>query len=106
MPFANVNYRPIWVGLGQVAFYTWVLLVGSFYVRKQLGNKTWRLVHFISFLTFALLMVHGVLSGTDSASVWAGLLYWVAGGSTLVLLFYRIMTTVGVNQKPIFRGKV
>ena len=98
IPFANQNYRPGWVGLGQIAFYTWVMLVGSFYVRKQLGNQTWRLVHFVSFLTFVLVLVHGIFSGTDSSTAWTGLMYWLAGGSTLLLLFYRIMTTAGMKK--------
>jgi predicted ferric reductase len=106
VPFANVNYRPVWVGMGQLAFYTWVLLVGSFYVRKQLGNKTWRLIHFVSFLTFALVMAHGILSGTDSSTGWAGLMYWAAGGTTLLLLFYRILTTVGVKRMRASDAKV
>jgi predicted ferric reductase len=98
VPFANQSYRPVWVGLGQVAFYTWVLLVGSFYIRKQIGGKTWRWVHFAGFLTFALVLVHGILSGTDSHTVWAGVMYWFAGGSLLLLLFYRIMVTVGIKK--------
>ncbi len=45
-----------------------------------------------------LVLVHGILSGTDSHTVWAGALYWFAGGSLLLLLFYRIMVTVGVKK--------
>lgn len=99
VPFANQSYEPVYVGLGQVAFYTWVLLVGSFYLRKQIGGKAWRWIHFASFLTFALVLVHGFLSGTDSGTVWASRLYWFAGSSLLFLLFYRIMATVG-SRKP------
>lgn len=98
VPFASQSYKPVFVGLGQVAFYTWVLLVGSFYIRKQLSGKTWRLIHFVSFLTFALVMAHGILSGTDSHTFWAVAMYWFAGGSLLLLLFYRIMVTVGVKK--------
>jgi predicted ferric reductase len=98
VPFTNQTYKPVFVGLGQVAFYSWVLLVGSFYIRKQLSGKTWRLIHFVSFLTFTLVMMHGILSGTDSHSLWAGVMYWFAGGSLLLLLFYRIMVTVGVKK--------
>jgi predicted ferric reductase len=95
VPFANRNYRPLWVGLGQVAFYAWLLLVGSFYVRKQIGPRTWRWIHFTSFLVFALVITHGLTSGTDSQTGWANGIYWAAGGSLLLLLFYRIMATVG-----------
>ncbi len=99
LPFAYQNFKPVWVGIGQLAFYAWAIVVASFYIRKQLGNKSWRLVHYASFLAFSLALVHGLVSGTDSQTVWAGMLYWFAGGSLLLLLFYRIMVTVG-NKKP------
>ena len=93
VPFASQNYRPVWVGLGQIAFYVWVILVGSFYVKKKIGTKTWRLLHFASFLTFLLVCVHGVLSGTDTETIWAQSFYWVTAGSLFFLLVYRILAT-------------
>jgi predicted ferric reductase len=98
VPFANHSYKPGMVGLGQIAFYAWALLIGSFYIRKQIGNQAWRWIHFASFLTFALVLVHGFLSGTDSQTAWAAGLYWFTGGSLLLLIFYRIMATVGVRK--------
>ena len=64
----------------------------------RIGTKTWRWIHFSGFLTFAMVMVHGVASGTDSHTLWASLMYWVAGGSLLLLLYYRILVTVGVGR--------
>lgn len=98
MPFASQSYKPIWVGLGQISFYIWMLLVGSFYVRKQIGTKAWRWIHFSSFLTFAMVMTHGIVSGTDSQALWASVMYWAAGGSVLFLLYYRILVTVGSSR--------
>lgn len=98
VPFASRNYRPIWVGLGQIAFYVWLLLIGSFYVRRQIGPRTWRWIHFASFLVFALVIVHGVSSGTDTHTIWANAIYWTAGGSFLLLMFYRVMVTVGAKK--------
>ena len=45
LPFATGNYKPFWVGLGQLGFYAWILVVLSFYVRKYIGPKTWRAIH-------------------------------------------------------------
>jgi predicted ferric reductase len=95
LPFASQNYRPFWVGIGQVGFYTWVLVNGSFYIRKRIGTRSWRLIHFVSFVTFAMAMAHGLASGTDSNTIWAMAMYWVTGGSLLFLLTYRILVTVG-----------
>ena len=100
-PFASQNYEPVWVGLGQVGFYAWLLVVGSFYVRKRIGSKTWRSIHYASFLSFVLVMAHGIFSGSDSGTTWANSMYWLAGGSLLFLVYYRVMVTVGTKPaKP------
>ena len=39
MPFATVDYRPLWVGIGQLGFYLWVIVVISFYIRPIIGQK-------------------------------------------------------------------
>src|SRR5512133_3532148 len=32
MPFSTLNYRPTWTGIGQLAFYLWLIVSLSFYV--------------------------------------------------------------------------
>ena len=106
LPFASVNYRPIWVGLGQVAFYFWGLLVISFYVRKRIGTKTWRLIHYASFLTFLMVFLHGETSGTDTNTPWAQWLYWITGSSLLFLLVYRILFNVKLFSQSSKQSKI
>ncbi len=90
LPFAAGDYRPLWVGLGQVGLWLAALLTGSFYVRKQIGQRTWRAIHFSSFLLFVLVLVHGVMSGTDTAAPWALWIYAFSGLSVTGLTGWRI----------------
>jgi predicted ferric reductase len=77
-------------------------LVISFYVRKKIGNRTWRMLHFVSFVAFLGAMLHGISSGTDSSEGWMQMIYWFSGGSVLFLIIYRIlMATVGKVQTPV-----
>ncbi len=99
IPFNSTGYKPIWVGLGQVGFYLLAIVALSFYVRKRLGHKTWRLIHYISFVVFVLALMHGLFSGTDSPSDWATTLYWGGGISLLFLTVYRILVTVFQPKK-------
>ncbi len=99
VPFASAPYRPFWVGLGQSAFYLWLLINLSFYVRKWIGNRMWHLIHFLSFLTFALVLVHGIASGTDSSALWSAWMYWASGGSLLFLTIYRIFAKQ-ITRRP------
>ena len=91
IPFAGTNYRPIWVGIGQVAFYVWAIVNFSFYIRKRIGKKAWRLIHFASFASFIGVLIHGLYAGTDAATEWAQGLYWFSGAVLLFLVVYRIL---------------
>ncbi len=90
-PFAVAGYRPTWVGFGQISFYLWGIVILSFYLRKVIGGKGWRLVHFVSFATFFSILIHGILSGSDTGTPWMTTIYWITGGSIVFLTIYRIL---------------
>ena len=91
LPFATTTYRPLAVGLGQIGFYLWGIVIISFYIRKKIGTKVWRMIHFASYLTFAGALIHGILSGTDASAVWVQWMYWGTGGLLLFFTVYRIL---------------
>lgn len=94
IPFSTTNYRPTWTGLGQLAFYIWLIVALSFYVRSSIGQKTWRVLHYLSFAMYFMGLAHGLLGGTDATTNWAWHYYWISGGSLLFLLVYRIVNTI------------
>jgi predicted ferric reductase len=94
MPFSTVGYRPLWVGIGQIGFYIWAIVALSFYIRPLIGQKTWKAVHYLSFLMYVMGLSHGLFSGTDTATNWAQSYYWISGGSLLFLFFMRIVGSV------------
>jgi predicted ferric reductase len=105
VPFSTVDYRPFWVGIGQIAFYTWAILAVTFYIRPIIGQKSWRFLHYGSFGMYLLGIFHGLFSGTDTSAGWAQNYYWISAGSLLFLLTYRILAVVidGLfpqNRKP------
>jgi hypothetical protein len=102
MPFSVVGilvpgqapYAPLAVGVGQVAFYLMTLVTASFYVRRRIGQRAWRALHYLTFLAFAGSTAHGIAAGTDSGMPWA---QWVYLGATTVVAFllaYRIGISV------------
>ena len=100
LPFATSGYRPTWVGIGQVGFYVWLIVALSFYIRSSIGQKTWRVLHYLSFAMYTMGLVHGLFSGTDSGANWASWYYWISGGSLLFLLVYRIVNTITEKLRP------
>lgn len=93
VPFAGHDYRPISVGLGQLAFYTLAIVGLSFYVRRHIGHHAWRVLHYLSFVVFVLAIGHGLWSGTDSGATWARSVYWMSGGSVLFLTWFRVVVS-------------
>jgi predicted ferric reductase len=91
IPFASASYRPLWVGLGQIGLYLMALIMFSFYVRRWIGARAWRLIHYLSFAVFALALIHGLFSGTDGSTPWAIWMYVSTGVSVLAMTVYRIV---------------
>ncbi|MGI9649339.1 MAG: hypothetical protein ACR2OI_12550 [Acidimicrobiia bacterium] len=77
------SFEPLWVTFGVVAFYGMVLVSASFYVRKHIGQKAWRLIHFSTFGIFLATAIHGLMAGTDSSNRYV---QWLYVGSTAIVL--------------------
>jgi len=91
VPFMGTNYRPEWVGLGQLSLYALAVVAFTFYFRDRLGTHVWRLIHMLSFALFLMVLLHGIKSGTDTGN-WFGLtLYGVSAGSVLLVGVYRLL---------------
>lgn len=97
VPF-SIRYEPFWVGLGQTAFYAWVIALLSFYVRQYIGQKTWRMIHYVNFATYMMGLFHGLFSGTDGTAAWAHWYYGISGGTLIALVVYRVYITIRKRQ--------
>lgn len=106
IPFA-APYRPLWVGLGQLTLWVMAVVVASFYVRRWIGQRAWRLLHLVTFLAFAGATAHGITTGSDTGSAWA---WWTYVGVTALVLFlfvYRLEDAIaGRVERRRQRGAV
>ena len=98
-PFASA-YRPLEVGLGQIALYASIVVTFSFYVRRRIGQRTWRVLHYFSFAVYALALLHGLLSGTDTGVPLIESLYWSTGAILLFLTIYRVLMRKPSAPRP------
>lgn len=85
------------VALGVVALYGLVVVVGSFYVKKHIGQKTWRLIHFASLGVFLASLLHGISAGTDTR---APLMLGLYLGSALVVAALIAVRITGQEEAP------
>ena len=85
------SYRPLPVALGVVACELAALLVVSFPLRRRIGIRAWRRLHWASYLVFLTATVHGLTAGTDSARPWASGLYLGAVGAVAFATAWRAL---------------
>jgi sulfoxide reductase heme-binding subunit YedZ len=60
-------YRPVWTGAGVLAAELAALIAVSFPLRRRIGFRAWRRLHWATYAVFALATVHGLFAGTDSS---------------------------------------
>ncbi len=90
IPFKS-TYEPLWVGLGILSFYLMAILIVSFYFKKRMGHKVWRLLHYASFLGWVMVTFHGLMAGSDTRTPVMLMIYVVSTVSISFLTSYRIL---------------
>lgn len=91
-PFA-ASYRPAWVGLGQLGFYLSAALTLSFYLRKSIGPKTWRWLHYLTFLAYGMVLAHVLGTGTDTSATAVQAIVLGTAATIVFLVYYRLLTS-------------
>jgi DMSO/TMAO reductase YedYZ heme-binding membrane subunit len=65
VPFRS-PYRPIWVGLGALAFDMLLAVAITSGLRRRIGTAVWRGVHWLAYACWPIAAVHGLGSGSDA----------------------------------------
>lgn len=89
IPFTG-PYRPEVVGLGTLAFWIIVAVSLSFPLRKRMGNRSWKYLHYTSYVAFLMVSLHGLFAGTDGGRLGFRLLIGVGIVTVILLLGMRM----------------
>lgn len=90
VPFSSY-YRTFWLGLGTIAFELLLAIVVTSLVRGLIGQVAWRLVHWLTYASWPVAVVHGVGTGTDAWSAWLFALQAACVVAVLAAIGYRLM---------------
>jgi methionine sulfoxide reductase heme-binding subunit len=98
MPFSLINlllpvaepYKPVAVAFGVFGLYTMILLLASSWLRRRLRYSWWRGIHYVSFVAFALVTIHGWLAGSDSGEPWMRAIYAASATTVAFLILVRL----------------
>ncbi|HTZ26287.1 MAG TPA: ferric reductase-like transmembrane domain-containing protein [Streptosporangiaceae bacterium] len=69
VPFDSA-YRPLWLGLGAVAFDMLLAVAVTSLLRDRLSYRTWRGVHWLAYACWPVALWHSLGTGTDSKVPW------------------------------------
>jgi predicted ferric reductase len=65
IPFTS-PYRPVETAFGVIGMYLIVVTTVSFWLKRFIGQRGWRTLHYATFSAFFLSLLHGLTAGTDS----------------------------------------
>jgi sulfoxide reductase heme-binding subunit YedZ len=69
LPFRS-GYRPLWVGLGTLSLDLLVALVVTSLLRRHLGVRAWKWIHWSAYALFPFAVMHAAGSGSDVGFTW------------------------------------
>jgi len=92
IPFAG-SYRPLWLGLGTVAFDLLIALVITSLVRERIGYRAWRVVHWAAYACWPIALLHGLGTGSDTRLQWAATVNLACILAVVAAIWWRISQT-------------
>jgi hypothetical protein len=100
IPFLS-HYRPLWIALGIMATDLLIAVYVSEWIRPHVGYRWWRRFHYLAFVVFALALVHGLSTGSDSRTPWAIGAYIASVVLVGALISVRALPGTGEESHPI-----
>ena len=89
VPFAG-SYRPFWLGLGAVAFDMLIAVTLTSLLRQRMGFASWRAVHWLTYASWPIALLHGLGTGSDVSSTWLLALSIVCLLAVLAAILVRV----------------
>ncbi|HYM46818.1 MAG TPA: ferric reductase-like transmembrane domain-containing protein [Solirubrobacteraceae bacterium] len=90
IPFAG-SYRPFWLGLGAVAFDLLLAVTVTSLLRQRIGFAGWRAVHWLTYASWPIALLHGFGTGSDVKSAWLLALSVACLAAVLVAVLVRVL---------------
>lgn len=89
IPFSN-DYRRLWLGLGAIASDLLLALILTSLVRHRLGYRSWRVVHWLAYVSWPVALMHALGTGTDPATPWMSVLALVCVTGVIGAIGWRL----------------
>jgi sulfoxide reductase heme-binding subunit YedZ len=98
IPFISA-YRPLWLGLGALAFDLVIALVATSLLRRRLGYGAWRAVHWLAYASWPVAVLHGLGTGSDSKQLWLLAITTVCVAAVAIAVITRIARSERISER-------
>jgi predicted ferric reductase len=98
VPFIS-SYRPLWTGLGAIAFDLMIALIATSLLRTRMTYRGWQVVHWTAYLCWPVAVVHGLGTGTDTPVRWVLVLTGACVAAIAGLTLWRLIH--GWSARPL-----
>lgn len=98
IPFVS-SYRPLWLGFGALAFDLVIALVLTSLLRRRLGYRSWRGIHWLAYVSWPVAVLHGLGTGSDANQLWALAITAACVAAVVVAVFSRIAHTDRISER-------
>ncbi len=88
IPFAS-KYRPLWLGLGTVAFDLLLVVVATSVIRHRFAHGTWKRIHYLSWAIVTLVLFHALGTGSDTQVKLVEIVYVAFIGALALAALFR-----------------
>lgn len=88
-----IDYRPVFTGLGIGAGYLGAALGLSYYMRRHVGPRLWRMAHSATIAVYVLAWAHTLGAGTDASTPWLRAWLVLTVPPIAILLVLRLLET-------------
>jgi methionine sulfoxide reductase heme-binding subunit len=98
VPFVG-SYRPFWLGLGAVAFDLLLAVMLTSLLRRRIGYAGWRAVHWLTYASWPIALLHGLGTGSDVQKSWLLILAVICVALVLGAVTVRVLSGWPANLR-------
>lgn len=88
IPFYS-DYKPLFLSLGILGLYLLLIIIISSLWFRLKYHKTWRFIHYFTYVLFISSLVHGYYIGSDSGTLVMKIIYALTAIIFSILFIYR-----------------
>jgi methionine sulfoxide reductase heme-binding subunit len=105
LPFSG-SYKPLWLGLGAIAFDLVLALIATSLLRRVAGYRLWRATHWLAYACWPIALLHGIGMGTDASQPWMLAITLGCVAVVIVAGVSRLALAVSARERSLDVGTV